>query len=76
MALVGGDAGVDRRGDEGARFGRRDEERFGPGTPFGLFAVVVVVLPSLGSAVLKEEVEHQYKHTYITDNTALFQCPN
>lgn len=60
MALVGGDAGVDRRGDEGARLGRRDEEGFGPGTAFGLLAVVVV--PSLDSAVLKKEVEHQYKH--------------
>ena len=56
MALVGRDAGVDGRGDEDAGLGRRDEERLRPGTPFGLFAVVVLL--SFGSAILLGERVH------------------
>ena len=52
VALVVCDAGVDRRSDEGAQLGRRDEERLGTRPPFGLAGLAVGVLRT---AILRRE---------------------
>ena len=54
MALVGGYAGVDGRGNEGDRFGRWDEKGLGAGPPFGLGHFPIVVLPCVTLRILVE----------------------
>lgn len=69
MALVGGDAGVDRRGDEYAGLGRWDEERLWPGASFALFAFVVLL--SLRSSILIRKRVNS--HTDATADTDLMR---
>lgn len=59
MALVGRDARVNGWRDQSAHFGRRDEERLRPRTPFRLGRFAIYVATELRPAVLEYEKERQ-----------------
>lgn len=59
VALVGRDAGVDRRRNERARLGWRDEERFGARPTLDLSGLAISILLVLWTTILEVEREEE-----------------